>query len=298
MAHETLRTAELSIVVGDNEVGIGEHAGHRPGYNGVWCLTSVHAPENCFVPSLSGLNLEHLMDDLFMTEAGGEIFEPRQHPMTLQRLSDTSVRLLQQASPLTGVASVTTFTVREPHAVDMTFEATLTEPPRAGRAFGFFLGQLYQRAGVTGAAVSRCRWHLVLSEPGWPRGWQRQYGVPRLGRPHLGRSRAALQRPQPGALLQQATLPTTVDVRTTRRRLHAISADVRPAGAAAVVHVSLRRRSQSRKAPAQPGWDFQYILEQAPAGTRCSLRTRVVYKPFVDRDEIEHLHAQWLTELG
>ena len=98
MAHETLRTAELSIVVGDNEVGIGEHAGHRPGYNGVWCLTSVHAPENCFVPSLSGLNLEHLMDDLFMTEAGGEIFEPRQHPMTLQRLSDTSVRLLQQAS--------------------------------------------------------------------------------------------------------------------------------------------------------------------------------------------------------
>ena len=138
MAHETLRTAELSIVVGDNEVGIGEHAGHRPGYNGVWCLTSVHAPENCFVPSLSGLNLEHLMDDLFMTEAGGEIFEPRQHPMTLQRLSDTSVRLLQQASPLTGVASVTTFTVREPHAVDMTFEATLTEPPRAGRAFGFF----------------------------------------------------------------------------------------------------------------------------------------------------------------
>ncbi len=117
MAFETLTTSELSVVVGDNEPGSGAYSVHRAGYNGVWSLTSTHAPETCFSPAVAGLNLEHLMDDLFITDEGGEIFEPRVHPMQLKRTADNAVRLSQESSPLTGVSSETVITVREPFSL-------------------------------------------------------------------------------------------------------------------------------------------------------------------------------------
>ena len=105
MAHLTLKNSQLSAVIGDNGAGDAAHPQHRAGYNGLWSLTSVHAPHNCFVPSVAGLNLEHFMDDLFMTEEGGEIFEPRQLAMTLEHLSEREARLVHGASPLTEVSS-------------------------------------------------------------------------------------------------------------------------------------------------------------------------------------------------
>jgi len=42
-----------------------------------------------------------------------------------------------------------------------------------------------------------------------------------------------------------------------------------------------------------PAWDFQYIVENAQAGQECVLRSRVVYKPFVNRDEVDRLDVQW-----
>ena len=105
MGHITLKTRELSVVVGDNEAGSPDCPTHLAGYNGIWSLASIHAPQNCFVPSYAGLNLEHFMDDLFMTDEGGDIFEPRRIPMRLKRLSDTAVRLSHEPGPLTAVES-------------------------------------------------------------------------------------------------------------------------------------------------------------------------------------------------
>src|SRR4051812_33437503 len=129
MSHILLHRGDLSAVIGDNEPGEGDLGGHRAGYNGVWSLTSRHYPENCFVSSSGGLNLEHFMDDLFMTEEGGDIFEPRHLPMQLTRVSDHSARLTHAPSPLTGVETDALFTLVEPHAIDMTFRATLHRPP-------------------------------------------------------------------------------------------------------------------------------------------------------------------------
>ena len=67
MGHLLLKTEELAVLIGDNEPGQGDHMAHRAGYNGVWSLTSIYAPDNCYVPSVAGLNLEHCMDGLFMT---------------------------------------------------------------------------------------------------------------------------------------------------------------------------------------------------------------------------------------
>ena len=46
-----------------------------------------------------------------------------------------------------------------------------------------------------------------------------------------------------------------------------------------------------------PAWDFQYVVDEAAAGTEFCLRSRLVYKPYVDREEIEQLYQQWTAEL-
>lgn len=297
MAHETLTTEQLRVVIGDNADGTGEHAAHRAGYNGVWSLTSVHAPDNCFVPSVAGLNLEHLMDDQFMSDDGGEIFEPRQHPMTLERLSETSVRLVQETSPLTGVRSVTTFTVHEPHTIDMAFQATLTAPPRCGRRFGFFWAsyihgpespalQFLDPEGLwcclspdghgddSGNTVCH-----VSDEGTWGDG--RQYRAGSLAHSFSKRRfdvPLMFGRPGNGDMLYLQMFDQRQPVRLC----------MSPSGGG---------RDADRRVR-NPAWDFQYILREATAGTECGLRTRVVYKPFVGRDEIEGLYAHWEGELG
>ena len=102
MGWTTLQGGDLSVVVGDNEAGDGPHAAHKAGYNGVWSLTHAHQSRNCFVPFYAGLNLEHIMDELFMSADGGDAYEPRHAPMTLARLSDAAASLTQAATPLTG----------------------------------------------------------------------------------------------------------------------------------------------------------------------------------------------------
>ncbi len=296
MACETLSTSQLQVVVGDNEAGSGEHADHLAGYNGVWSLSSVHALDNCFVPSFAGLNLEHLMDDLFMTEEGGEIFEPRRHPMTLARLSESSVQLTQEASPLTGVASVTTFAVREPYCIDMTFEAQLTAAPRSGPRFGFFWASYVQAPEVPalqflgdngiwaclspndhgndgGNTVCHTSADAAWGDP------QRQYDGSLAHSFDRRRFDVPLMfgRPGDGSMLYLQMFDQRRPVRLC----------MSPSGG------GLHRDGRLYN----PAWDFQYVLDEA-AGTLCRMRTRVVYKPYVNRGEVEQLYAQWVEELG
>ncbi|HEV3443949.1 MAG TPA: hypothetical protein VG099_04855 [Gemmataceae bacterium] len=58
MTHATFQAGDLTAVIGDNSA-----AGmHRAGYNGLWSLTHRSEPINLFVPSVAGMNLEHIFD--------------------------------------------------------------------------------------------------------------------------------------------------------------------------------------------------------------------------------------------
>lgn len=298
MAHETLTTSKLTVVVGDNEAGTDDHAAHRAGYNGVWSMTHADAPENCFVPAVSGLNLEHLMDDLFMSDDGSEIFEPRQHPMSLERVSETRVRLVQEPSPLTGVASVTTFTTVEPHAIDMSFQATLTQAPRAGQRFGFFWAS-YMNAPESPALQFQLPdgyWSCLAPDGhGDDSGntvchtsatttWgdsDRQYRAGSLAHSFSKRRfdvPLMFGRPGDGSMLYLQMFDQRGPVRLC----------MSPSGGG---------RNEDRRL-LNPAWDFQYIIDAAAAGTECALRTRLVYKPYTGREEIGGLYEQWLAELA
>ncbi|MBT4610304.1 MAG: hypothetical protein HOC05_09710 [Gemmatimonadetes bacterium] len=237
------------------------------------------------------------MDDLFMTQEGGEIFEPRKHPMRLERLSETAVRLTQEASPLTGVTSETIFSVGEPHFIDIDFHATLTRPPRSGNRFGFFWAS-YINAPDSPA--------LQFLDPGgiWcclsPDGHGNDSGntvchdgvAPAWGDPEQQYNDGSLAhsfskrhfglplmfgRPGDGQMMFLQMFDQQQPVRLC----------MSPTGGG---------REEGARVN-NPAWDFQYIIDDAVAGAELHLRSRVIYKQFVDANEAETLYEQWTSTL-
>jgi hypothetical protein len=136
MAHETFRAGDLTAVIGDNAAD----GMHRAGYNGVWSLTHRSEATNLFVPTVTGLNLEHYFDgDKDDTDKSGKIFfEPRNSPMTFKKISDTEAELHQPPTPTFHLESWTRFALAAPHYVDMTFRCRPTQHAFAHGYIGLF----------------------------------------------------------------------------------------------------------------------------------------------------------------
>jgi hypothetical protein len=79
MAQTTFRAGDLTAVIGDNSAADE----HRAGYNGLWSLTHRTEPANLFVPTVAGLNLEHIFDgDKDDADKNKVFYEPRNSPIT------------------------------------------------------------------------------------------------------------------------------------------------------------------------------------------------------------------------
>ncbi len=125
MAHDTFRVGDLTAVIGDNAAA----GGHRAGYNGVWSLTHRTEGTNLFVPTVAGLNFEHIFDG-DRVDKGSEqaiFFEPRHAAMTFRKISDTEAELHQGPTPTFHLESWTRFTLAAPHYVDMAFRFRPTQ---------------------------------------------------------------------------------------------------------------------------------------------------------------------------
>ncbi len=294
-----LTAGDLRVVVGANEAGEGAWADHRAGYNGIWSLTSRHNPTNVFVPAYAGLNLEHCMDDLFMTNAGGDAYEPRHTSMQVSRHSASSVNLTQSPTPLTGVETETFFELVEPYTLEMRFKATFHRPPRAGNWFGFF-------------------WASYIDAPACPalqfldpRGVFNCLSPDRHG--HHGANtvcHASVEQPSLGTRPDQYAANSLAHSFSSRRfsspmmfgrpgdgsmlflqlfdQPHALRLCMSPSGGG--LNASLKRYN--------PAWDFQYIIDDAATGVDYRFRSRIIYKPYTGLDEIEHFQAAWAREIG
>ena len=297
MPHLILKTSQLNAVVGGNEAGDAAHPQHRAGYNGLWSLTSVHAPQNCFVPAVAGLNLEHFMDEMFMTEEGGDIFEPRHLPMTLERVSDREARLVHGPSPLTGVSSQTTFTLSEPYFVDLDFRATLHRAPRAGQRFGFFWAS-YMDAPEAPAL------HFLDPQGRWASLSADAHGS---GNTLCHRSHASASWGAPVRHYRHGSLAHSFSL----RRFDLPLMYGRPGDGHMLWLLMLDQEGPVRlcmspsgggtcpeRSTYNPAWDFQYIADQAQAGQEFRCRARLVYKPYQGRGEILDLYRTWKAHLS
>jgi len=118
MSHDIFKVGDLEAVIGDNAA----HGKHRAGYNGVWSLKHKKSTRNLFVPSYTGLNLEHVFNGETEFISNDHFFEPRRSPMTFKKLNDQSCELHQPPTPHFHVESRTRFTLKPPWYIDIDFE--------------------------------------------------------------------------------------------------------------------------------------------------------------------------------
>ena len=117
MASLEFSTRDLTAKVGDNSA----EGSHRVGYNGVWSLKHRTETRNLFVPTVCGLNLEHIIDGFTDDNALEVFFEPRHAPMELTKIADNAAELHQPPTPTFHLESWTRFTFVEPHYIDFHF---------------------------------------------------------------------------------------------------------------------------------------------------------------------------------
>src|SRR5207237_3535604 len=125
MTNDTVRAGYIPAIIGDNAAA----GDHRAGYNGLWSLTHKAEKTNLFVPSVAGLNFEHIFDGETLDPKGETkiFFEPRNAPMEFKQISATEAELHQPPSPTFFLESWTRFTLVEPHYVDFAFRTRPTQ---------------------------------------------------------------------------------------------------------------------------------------------------------------------------
>jgi hypothetical protein len=120
MAHELFQAGDLTAVIGDNEA----YDQRRAGYNGIHRLVHRTLPDRSLF-GVAGLNFEHIFDgDQDQHNLAGNkkiFFDPRNHPMTLTRISETEAELHQAGSEPYWLDSWTRFKLVAPHYIDFTF---------------------------------------------------------------------------------------------------------------------------------------------------------------------------------
>jgi|694.fasta_scaffold01531_16 hypothetical protein len=120
----TLEQGTLKVMIGDNT----STPEHRPGYNGVWELFHSSLPRSIFVPGIAGLNLEHAITGVALTD-DDHFFEPRRAAMQLKELGPGQVELYQPPTPYTYVESWTVFQCSGDCYLDMSFRCRIHRGP-------------------------------------------------------------------------------------------------------------------------------------------------------------------------
>jgi hypothetical protein len=284
LTHDTFRAGDLTAILGDNAAA-GEH---RAGYNGVWSLTHRTEPINLFVPSVAGLNHEHIFDgDKHDTDGSRKIFfEPRHAPMTFRKLSDTAAELHQPPTPTFHLESRTRFELVAPHYIDMVFRCTPTQHAFAHGYIGLFWASyinapedrsIYFRGGGS--------WQQLCSQQHNDESTVRHRDdqVELKFSPGLGdalyRNLSPLRFDQPFyyGLFRKHIYILMFDRTAGIRFTHS------PSGG------GLNKELQT----SNPAWDFQYILPRYEVKQEYTLRARLVYRERCGRDEVLREYASW-----
>jgi hypothetical protein len=278
MPHDTFRGGDLTAIIGDNSA-VGDH---RAGYNGIWSLTHRTEPTNLFVPTVAGLNFEHIFDGdkCDSNEPGRKIFfEPRNAPMTFRKMSDVEAELHQPPTPTFHVESWTRFRLAPPHSIDMSFRFRPAQHAFSQGYIGLF-------------------WASYINAPEDKSIYFRQNGTwQQLCTQAHNDESTVLHRDDRTALRFRDGMGDALFRNFSRfrydepfyyglfRRHIAILVFDRTEGIR-FTHSPSGGGSNRELQTTNPAWDFQYILPRYEVNREYSFRLRLIYRERCDRGEV------------
>jgi hypothetical protein len=276
-----LANRAFSCRIGTNAEG----EGHRAGYNGVWQLVPAGMTESLFVPGIAGLNLEHYFDGWH--NGRREIFfEPRVAPMRLEQPEAGKVVLRQAETPFWGVESVTTFTLREPNALDLEFRCTPRRAVFNDAVMGVFWASYIQKPEDNAI-------HFPGRSADGAAGWLR-FASPVHGQESSIRGRCDTVTLRIAEGMGDKLFSTVAPVRWERPYYYGRWRD-------RVYLVMFRTRellrfgmSPSGGGAGNPAWDFQILVPGVQPGQEVRLEARCIVDSWQGRGWVEEQARAWL----
>jgi hypothetical protein len=276
----TLEEGDLKAVFVDNSEIPPDH---RAGYNGITQLYHTLQDSSVFVPSIAGLNLEHI----FSGDSLEQFFEPRVNPMTLYKISDTRVMLHQKETPFSGVESLTEFELVAPHYIDISYRFIIHDIDyfRHGYA-GFFW------ASYINAPPDKNIYFRGISSDGKGEEWISAFSdLHGKESTHMatGDNLRTFFAPDFRIVLAKAFSGYRYSMPFYCGRFHnmviAFFFD-----SSEIIRFT---QSPTGGGKLNPAWDYQYLIPDPEAKKEYGFNIRVVYKPFICNDDIKQEYEKW-----
>ena len=287
-----LKTSQLEVIVGNNKSVELDDLPHRAGYNGIFRLTSKDQPESPFVPAYAGWNLEHYFDAR-PRQQDEKFFEPRYARMECKSVGDHAAELYQPATPTYHVESWTHFEVKEPHYVDFTYRCV----PRAHNYKGNFLGVFW--ASYINGPLDKSLYFLdgesTLSKPLWRQLCAQQHNRDSTVR-NVNDSTTLSFAESDTLFANESPLRYSVPCFYGRFRNMVLIYVFKPNPNLRFTHSPSGGGISQQGDDTNPAWDFQLIVPNPQQGREYRLEGRLVYKPWIGREDVRAEVAAFLQD--
>ena len=287
-----LQRGDVTAVIANNDaVDDNVLPGHRGGYSGVASLTHRDRKDNLFVPLYAGLNFEHIHDGT--VQPRDILFEPRNAPMTIERVNAHTTLLHQPPTPHWRLESWLTYTLLDDGAIELTFECVPHARTFANNYIGlFFASYIHQPESLDIHFRGRST-DSPAAAPRWVQGITPSHGVLAT---HLAGDDSRTFGHDPDFPL------TLVFNRSNSRYAEPWYYGVSHGMALAQLfrpcdNVRLSQ-SPSGGGSGNPAWDFQWFIPNYEVGRRYRFVMRAAYLPFKSREQIVKATACHRAALG
>jgi len=256
---------------------------HKAGYNGISELYHRDQDSTIFVQDYAGFNLEHI----FGGDSLIELFEPRLSPMELYRKSDNEILLYQASTPISGVESLTQFTLSEPNYLDVEFQCI------------FHNTEFFQHgyAGLFWASYIQHPMDKRIYFPGTAEGKQGNTLIEAYSSEHgLASTHRALEDKNDFFYAENFNASLASNYSEYRYQYPYYFGRFKNMALAFLFSSkNIIRFSQSPTGggSTNPAWDFHHIIPSPEDGKVYSFKARIIYKPSVDAEDIRAEYKSW-----